>query len=91
MLSSLTLRADGCVDVSPDQNGGIYKCVQLQGLGSEHPPPGAVIYSHYHGTLADDTVFGSSRDAGRMWTYVIGIGESSTYRFNARMYKYVYC
>lgn len=66
---------DGCIDVSPDKNGGVYKCIQREGVGVERAPRGSVIYSHYNGTLADGTIFGTSRDAGRLWTYVIGIGE----------------
>ena len=67
---------DGCIDISPDHNGGIYKCVLQSGYGDERAPAGSVIYSHYHGELPDGSVFGTSRDAGRMWTYNIGV---STY------------
>ena len=64
---------DGCIDVSPDKNGGIYKCVERAGFGDERAPAGSVIYSHYQGVLPDGSSFGTSRQAGRMWTYNIGI------------------
>ena len=82
---------DGCIDISPDHNGGIYKCVLQSGYGDERAPAGSVIYSHYHGELPDGSVFGTSRDAGRMWTYNIGVSTftiklTQTYLAFSRFY-----
>mmetsp|Transcript_6548 Transcript_6548/g.27921 ORF Transcript_6548/g.27921 Transcript_6548/m.27921 type:complete len:109 (-) Transcript_6548:738-1064(-) len=45
------------------------------GDGVTFPKPGQTVTAHYVGTLADGSKFDSSRDKGRPFQFVIGVGQ----------------
>lgn len=67
--------AEGFVDISPHQDGGLLKKVLVEGEGEETPPHGSEIFVHYTGTLEDGSKFDSSRDRGKEFVTDIGVGR----------------
>lgn len=67
--------AEGFVDISPDQDGGLLKKLLVKGEGEETPPHGSEIFVHYTGTLEDGSKFDSSRDRGKEFVTEIGVGQ----------------
>lgn len=61
------------VDITGD--GGILKKVITPGDGENFPQTGFNVEAHYTGTLADGSVFDSSRSRGKPFKYVIGVGQ----------------
>ena len=64
------------IDVTPNQDGGTFKQVQREGVGTATPQPGDTLYTHYHGTLTDGTLFDASRPRGNMFLFKIGTSKS---------------
>lgn len=55
---------------------GVTKTIIKEGDGNTFPKAGDTLTMHYTGTLASDgTKFDSSRDKGRPFQFVIGIGQ----------------
>ena len=79
------------VDVTPNQDGGTFKQVLRQGVGSAMPQPGDTVYTLYHGTLLDGTLFDASRPRGHMFIYKTGTSECCCSTMELRMHAgYMY-
>jgi len=66
----------GFTDISEEQDGGLLKKILQEGTGDERPPVGSTVEVHYVGTLAaDGSTFDSSRDRGREFITVVGVGQ----------------
>lgn len=65
----------GAVDISPDQDGGLWKEVKTAGTGSAHPLAGDTVSVHYVGTLLDGSQFDSSRERGDKFEFKLGEGS----------------
>lgn len=62
-------------DISPNNDGGIWKEIIREGTGEEFPSTGDVVSVHYVGRLLDGTIFDSSRDRGELFEFSLGKGS----------------
>lgn len=75
-LESFEPTADD-VDISPNNEKGIFKRILVQGTGSDddRPATGDKVSVHYVGTFLDGTPFDSSRERNELFTFDLGKGE----------------
>lgn len=62
-------------DISMKKDGGVLKLVKREGTGKELPSTGDKVFVHYVGTLADGTLFDSSRDRQDRFSFELGKGQ----------------
>ncbi|XP_060103251.1 peptidyl-prolyl cis-trans isomerase FKBP4 [Heteronotia binoei] len=67
--------AEGGVDITPKQDGGVLKIVKKEGVGATSPMIGDKVTVHYTGWLLDGTQFDSSRDRKDKFSFDFGKGE----------------
>eukprot|EP00450_Noctiluca_scintillans_P011514 CAMPEP_0194483432 /NCGR_PEP_ID=MMETSP0253-20130528/5045_1 /TAXON_ID=2966 /ORGANISM="Noctiluca scintillans" /LENGTH=328 /DNA_ID=CAMNT_0039323095 /DNA_START=28 /DNA_END=1014 /DNA_ORIENTATION=+ len=71
--------ADGFVDISKKQDGGLLKKIVVPGSGVDTPLPGNEVKVHYVGTLdSNGTKFDSSRDRPGTFNFDVGVGQVIT-------------
>jgi len=63
-------------DITPDQDGGLYKRILQQGSGDEAPMIDDKVYVHYTGRLLDGTVFDSSLERDEPFNFNLGQGDN---------------
>nr|QBH73882.1 fk506-binding protein [Carausius morosus] len=63
------------IDITPNLDGGVVKCIVKEGSGDEYPCPGSKVRVHYVGTLLDGTEFDSSRGRGEPFEFSLGKGS----------------
>ena len=64
------------VDISHDQDGGLFKELVTEGdASSGSPPVGSKVKVHYVGTLLDGSKFDSSRDRPGFFEFKVGVGQ----------------
>lgn len=66
---------ENAVDISPSQDGGLYKEIIKEGISDDKPCAGDNVKVHYVGTLLDGTEFDSSRSRGEKFDFMLGKGN----------------
>lgn len=64
-------------DISPDNDGMLFKKILKEGEGDERPGKGNNVFVHYTGRLLDGTVFDSSVSRNELFNFKLGQGNVS--------------
>ena len=62
-------------DISPDQDGKLFKKIIQEGIGEGQPKKGDEVFVHYTGRLLDGTVFDSSVERNELFNFKLGEGK----------------
>ena len=62
-------------DISPDQDGKLFKKIIQDGVGEGQPKKGDEVFVHYTGRLLDGTVFDSSVERNELFSFKLGEGK----------------